>query len=419
MRSQNRAGFTLIELMVAMALTLFIMVILSQAFVLSLETFANGKGLMDMQINLRTATNLLRYDLSQDHFEGKRRLSDVDMAGNALIVQQPVQAGFFAVLQRSAVTAAFTPPPAAPPAYFSEGVDTNQLPSYRAVDQLLYMTVKLRGNRPENFFTASGLPAAFFTPNTAYDVTPANLAYDTLQPTAGFYNSQWAEIAYYLVRVGSTEEPYNATSTLGTPTYELYRAQNVMVPDGTNVSGKFAPSAAFNVLSWGTDAVTGKADFYSPADASKYVAGQAPLVKRTIPQLPQFTPTVPPNPVTTTLVLPNVISFNVQVMPVYPLWNSAVTYAVGSKVTDGAANYVAVVKNLNDEPRAKPTMWQVEGFIDVPATGTSGHLFDTAMFSAPAATYGNNFGLKAIQITLRVFDNKTRQTRQITVVQDL
>ena len=44
MRSRTRAGFTLIELMVAMTLTLVIMAILSQAFVLALESFAVLKG---------------------------------------------------------------------------------------------------------------------------------------------------------------------------------------------------------------------------------------------------------------------------------------------------------------------------------------------------------------------------------------
>ena len=43
MRSQSRAGFTLIELMVALALTMFLMVILTQCFVLSLEIFADAR----------------------------------------------------------------------------------------------------------------------------------------------------------------------------------------------------------------------------------------------------------------------------------------------------------------------------------------------------------------------------------------
>ena len=31
----------------------------------------------------------------------------------------------------------------------------------------------------------------------------------------------------------------------------------------------------------------------------------------------------------------------------------------------------------------------------------------------------STFSLKAIQATIRVWDNKTRQTRQVTIVQDL
>jgi prepilin-type N-terminal cleavage/methylation domain-containing protein len=383
MRTHLRAGFTLVELMVAMALTLFIMVILSQAFVLSLETFSAMKGLGDMQINLRVATSLLRDDLSQDHFEGKRRLSDVGPTGVStfigqppLIPAQPPQAGFFAVLQRSAASAAG--------GYITEGTDTNGLASYRANNHVLYMTVKRRGNRPENFFTVSGVPAAFFGQNTAYDVTPTNLAYDTLaQPiNTGFYNSQWAEVVYYLVQAGSTEEPNNPASTIGTPTFGLYRAQYVMVPDGTNVSGKFNGAlAATTYQGFSCGQIAGKVAFYSPVDASKYVVGQTPVVKRTDPLLAQFAQPAAgtvPNQVTTTLVLPSVISFQIQVMPT-----------------------------------------GTTAFIDVPPTGSSGHLFDTAMFSAPPGTYGNDFGLKAIQITLRVWDNKTRQTRQVTVVQDL
>ena len=399
MRTQTRAGFTLIELMVAMALTLFIMVILSQAFVLSLETFAGMKGLGDMQINLRTATNQLRDDLSQDHFEGKRRLSDVGSGGwSTFVGQQPLyppqlpQAGFFAVIQRSALSNAVGAN------YFSEGNDANGLPSARAVDHALYMTVKRRGNRQENFFTTSMVGTVpnlnkFFgigtptVPYTAYDVPPTtSLPYDTLtQPYTGvspaYYSSQWAEVMYYLVRIGSTEEPNNPNSTLGTKTYGLYRAQFVMVPDGTNVSGQFAGGLAnttFEGLSCAANG--GKVVFYSPADAANYVAAQVPVVKRTTPSLTAFAVPAVPNPVTTTLVLPSVISFQVQIMK------------TGTTT-----------------------------FIDVPNSGALGDLFDTAMFTAPAAAgyTNNNFGLKAIQITLRVWDNKTRQTRQVTIVQDI
>lgn len=397
MRSK-RAGFTLIEMMVAMALTLFVMVILSQAFVLSLETFARMKGIGDMQINLRVATTLLRDDLGQDHFEGKRRLSD------PLIATAPPLAGHFTVLQRSAITAAT--------GYHSEGSDSNGMPSFRATDHVLYMTVKRKGNRRENFFTAP-LPnpnviGPFFASQTAYDVPIGNYTDATLSlgwtnpmPT-GYYASQWAEVVYYLKRQGSTEEQYNAASGLGTPTYELYRAEFVMVPDNTPIKGQnfyttavagvtvpvltgwrdasFKPMSCDVIPSGGNSIL----NFYTPAEAAQGM--------RVIPSLANFDPQAAVGSVTTTrvllsetAVLPNVLSFQIQVQP---------APAPGGGFLP---------------------------FQDVPSTGTSGQLYDTTLFNpnVPATTYNNRFPLKAIQITMRVWDPGTRQTRQVTVLQDL
>src|SRR5438874_1591336 len=84
-------GFTLVEVMVAMVLTLFIMVILTQAFVISVDTFRSLKGIGDMQEHLRAGANQLRFDLSQNHFEGQRRTSD---PGVASLVNVPPREGF-------------------------------------------------------------------------------------------------------------------------------------------------------------------------------------------------------------------------------------------------------------------------------------------------------------------------------------
>src|SRR5262249_41037863 len=56
---QRRSGFTLVELLVAMALTLFIMVILSQAFIAGVQTFADLKAIGDMNNRLRVASSTL------------------------------------------------------------------------------------------------------------------------------------------------------------------------------------------------------------------------------------------------------------------------------------------------------------------------------------------------------------------------
>src|SRR5262245_7047445 len=71
----RRAGFTIVELLVAMALIVLIMSILSQAFVEGLNTFRSLKGIGDMQDNLRTAVVPLRNDLILRHFEGDQTLS--------------------------------------------------------------------------------------------------------------------------------------------------------------------------------------------------------------------------------------------------------------------------------------------------------------------------------------------------------
>src|SRR5687768_10016699 len=96
MRASRRA-FTLVEMMVAMTLTVFVMVILSQCFTAGLETFSGLKAVGDMQDELRTAATLLRSDLSQDHFEGKRRLSDPLSSFNPASGGETIRDGFFVI----------------------------------------------------------------------------------------------------------------------------------------------------------------------------------------------------------------------------------------------------------------------------------------------------------------------------------
>src|SRR5262245_23134206 len=129
-----RQGFTLIEMLVAMTLTIFVMVILSECFIQGLETFSQLKAIGDMQEKLRTATNMLREDLTQDHFEAKRRLTDPD------IFSIRPREGFFRILQTNGSA--------------MDGKDADGLYSYNAQSHILNFTNKKRGNRRENFYTA-------------------------------------------------------------------------------------------------------------------------------------------------------------------------------------------------------------------------------------------------------------------------
>src|SRR5262245_62306338 len=112
-RSTRRA-FTLVELLVAMALIALIMAILAQAFVEGLDSFRHLKATGDMQENLRTAAIPLRTDLNSRHIElpktQERRLSQMDAVP---------ESGFFRIEALSSRL---------------EGVDANGLPSYRAPD---------------------------------------------------------------------------------------------------------------------------------------------------------------------------------------------------------------------------------------------------------------------------------------------
>ncbi|MFM7112782.1 MAG: PilW family protein, partial [Planctomycetota bacterium] len=77
-RHTSRKGFTLVELLVAMALILFIMSIVSVAFVDSTESFRIFRARAELSEKLRFITQTLRADLRANHFENNRRLSDPD-----------------------------------------------------------------------------------------------------------------------------------------------------------------------------------------------------------------------------------------------------------------------------------------------------------------------------------------------------
>src|SRR5262249_10909490 len=209
-RQGYRAAFTLVEMLVAVALTLFIMVLLSQAFTSSLEAFRQLKAVGDMDGRLRMAASIIRRDLVADHFSGKKRLSDLDFFGDG-----PSREGFVRIWQGSALSTN----PAAP--YFLEGSDGDGIPSTRATDHILHFTVKLRGNGRQDFFVTdiSTDPQAFTAPlGWALTGSP-----DSRYQSMGTYTCQWAEVCYFL--------RLNGDSAAGTPLYTLYRRHRLALPD--------------------------------------------------------------------------------------------------------------------------------------------------------------------------------------------
>jgi prepilin-type N-terminal cleavage/methylation domain-containing protein len=368
---RKRQGFTLVELLVAMALTIFIMLILTQAFVTSIDTFVGLKGIGDMQENLRAGANALRYDLSQAHLEGDRRMSDPNL--NAAPIVPPTE-GFLRVYQPTlqavfGTTGSYI--------YVVEGTDLNPNgPSAaRASNHVLHFASRLKGNQQQSFYSAyvNDLTNTFFTKKTMFNMDPAvNAALPgdatlTTYPAAGpgIFRNQWAEIAYWLVQIGTTEEPLNPLGA-GTPIYGLYRAQFVLVTDST------ALNLAYKGYIGAGNGIKGSFDGMACNASGKDLVFITPNDVANGTRI--FDPTSPPTSVAllastrvgwaSSLVVPNVLSFQVQ----------------------------RIVSTSN-----------------LPLDGS----YDSS--AAP----GLPPQIQGLYITLRVWDNKTRQSRQLSIMQDL
>jgi len=90
----HRSGFTIVELLVAMALIVFMMSIMSQAFVIATTAMSGLKKVTDLVDKVRPAMAILERDLGAYHFDGSRRLSDVNFWESG-----PPTAGYFSVWQ--------------------------------------------------------------------------------------------------------------------------------------------------------------------------------------------------------------------------------------------------------------------------------------------------------------------------------
>lgn len=373
-----RIAFTLLEMLVAMTLTLFIMVIISTAFVAGLETFRGLKAIGDMHENLRQAAQRLRSDLQEDHFEGHQHMGDT--VYNQMI--KPTK-GFFR----------FTKPTTP----IAEGVDLDNLPSFRATDQVLHFSNHLRGDRPQDFyvariptgppFTAADPkpfdPGPLASPNPFFKHTTFfNQPVDARFQQAGTFSSQWAEIAYYLVRIGTTDQPTNPGAATGTPLHALYRVQRVVVPRNDQLMKVVPVSqlAAYAELSCQPEAgaIPQFLEFNTPEDlatdtdpAGHVLTGKDPPAKRGFDSNPALG---------AALLLSNVITFQIEVSHLGEPFHDMKWFDPATKIT----------------------------------------AYDSAFthpFSAPNMPFHKC--ISGLRITIRIWDPVTEQTRQATIIQDM
>lgn len=392
---RKRQGFTLIELMVVMAIILIIMVILSRAFGDSLATLRRAKGIGDLQDKLRTATSILRRDLSADHFDGRRRVSDwrYDWAEPAQFPKSNIpppprrkanpelpREGYF-LLATGAIDA-------------NEGSDSDDLPSRRVTSATLTFTVKLRGNEPKNFFSAKIPPGSpLRLAGSSFVGLPSDARFQDPAST-DTYSSQWAVVRYYLSPALDSQNLQDTTAGPMMPSlivapilplYALYRQQAVLVADNTSFNNLVsnAQASIYNEFSV-SPGKTGTLHFNTPSDKS--AAG----IDASNPGA---------------LLINDVISFEAVILS-RESWNY---WGTNSYSSEGPG---IVCHKPENSPNFNP-------YAPLTSRGPTDQGAD--WWNTPGGPRGwlSNVPADGIRITIRVWDTKTNQARQITIFQDL
>jgi len=388
---RRRQGFTLVELLVATALIMFIMVILTQAYTASMKAFQDLKAYGDMDKRLRTVSRTLRDDLSNYALYGQGNTRKYISDPTFFSANWPPTQGFFRIYNGG--NSAGSP---SDPYYTFEGSDGDGIAGRRAQDHILHFTMqKPQGNDRSNYFFG-----ALTDPNSPLFATYPDTLY---QVPGSIFSTTWAEVAYFLY-------PNGATAAGSTPLYGLYRRQ-LLVLDSSTAQAANTSNAANT-----TPIPNAKASFYSGKISMKV---QGPSLYFNSPAdlasppnrlgmngvMPAYSPPGSPNYLTyqpigdgSDLLLTDVISFEVK-----PLVPSA------TDPSDPSSPYVP--------------LYQIGGFNDPNNSFGNARVFDT-WTQDPTNTYNANnvplqVQIQALEITVRVWDFKSQMTRQMTIVKEL
>jgi prepilin-type N-terminal cleavage/methylation domain-containing protein len=234
LRTVSRQGFTIVELLVALALVLFIMSIISQVFVDSSEAFRNQRAKAELSEKLRFITQTLRSDLQSNHFEYGRKLSDGDFWRDG-----PPKVGYFRLEQRGFNMAKDPATNLPVTSLTGEQIANNG----GAEGHVLAFTSFLKGKNPGDFHSIS-LPAnQFFTAFRNWKGTNLSPGDSRFEENADTYQSPDAEVAWFLGPSTDFSE-YMLQDEVGVPTvrlFKLYRRIWLMLPEdlsqGVNTAG--------------------------------------------------------------------------------------------------------------------------------------------------------------------------------------
>jgi hypothetical protein len=552
-----RAGaFTLVELLVAMALTLFIMVILSEAFVAGMQTFGDLKAVGDMARRLRTANSVIRADLgamwldsptqTSESLSGRRpgpplfqaqvptlaggrgffrvwqdgpgpggaaptasntvtkltlaagpgtsmtlaAVSDPQtpgqwtiQPGTVLIVDAGTQTALGAALEETVTVSltyvvgtnpvTLTAPGLAQahaigaPVIVCEGADLDGIASVQSANHTLHFTVNLgylqSFDRRQDYLSTSIADPVPLNAGSLWAYGPPAFRDAISHP----YNSQWAEVVYFL-RENGTSTSGDALANPPRPPmrlYGLYRRQHLaLTPTETALyqaldpplPGPLNPISSTLQYQYYFDmsskpdplSTTANLFFNNPTDLTiperRYGMnatvqstgyGGLPLfgpqdtyASRTYPKASEPIPTPDPASTVTTptelpsfqgadLLLNDVISMDIQLyIPEIKLTDFCYLPAIPNPPANNNTypNYQG--KRVFDTWSLQPS--STANPYDYSASDTTNGSYKTVPVGRAlgGGTIGNPTG---IQIILRIWDQKTQKTRQVTIIQDL
>jgi prepilin-type N-terminal cleavage/methylation domain-containing protein len=406
--TQRRNAFTLPEVLVAMALILFIMAILTEAFKAGLDSYRQLKAVGDLQEKLRVAMSQLRADLSTPHFANYTyKVSDASFltataAGGTAEREKTDGLGFVAIFQgaTSLWEGSDTGLLAGPVAGLSSYRSPNLTAGVPDPTHSLHFTIHKQAKDQSGYMPTLVLPGSYLAtqpPQDYWDATSSN--------PNDLYNSQWAEVAYFL-------RP-NGTNAGTTPLYTLYRRQLLLVTSAqattlnTPATGVLNAQLGFYAGLSCKPGTTGPGGgmlvFNSPNDLSyKLADNNLPRRRRALwnnwPLSMALQPTaVPQYPI---------ILENTRLENTRP-WQDMI--AGDDIVLNDVISFdVRILRQWS-----APTPGQDFDFVDV-----GGGVYDTCLTTQPDPAHGT-YQLMAVQINIRVWDLKTQTTRQVTIVQDM
>lgn len=492
-----RTGFTLVEMLIALALSIFIMAILSEAFVTGLKAFSQLKALGDLEERLRTVANIIRRDLRAAHFENSKKLSECTVTGKPMPMLDGLRAGTYSVGEAIMLNQQLAQYQLKSPAQgffsieewanrpgvagnrttsFFEGQDSaSSRTSYRDQYDVLHFTSRLEGNEPDKFFYGK---VRLGSPLDGIGRSSGLTRYDS--GGNQLFSSQAAELLYFIGNDDTANIPGVGVQGGPVQTFNLYRQAWLLVPGqysngqpydtnpalpaGTPSSQPLFDSVIANyfnnndVSAVQDNTVNGNPAMFFNTMADVQHRARRHGVNPVNPLLPLSSNNPVPvirspkiNTVTggldgSDIMLTNVISFDVKVYD--PFAYKIPLRATNGGPASGRGAYVDigdVYDNIPGTttvgnpgyPQYPPTAASDPNDFLTPVFGTTINpgsppldTFDTGTSRLEGVPNGTVLGptqspathrypITSIQITIRVFEPKSQQTRQITIIQDM